>query len=216
MIFKNYDIKKINLNKNKIILFYGQNEGFKNEAINIFDKAGNENFAILHCNSMYPTPPDKVFLGRMEVYKKMFDCPVGFSDHTLGSSASFAAASVGASVIEKHFTLSRKMYGSDAKNSMEPDEFKLFSKTIKEIWHINKCDINKNNIKKFKDMKMIFEKSIYAKSDLLKGHRIKFNDLSFKKPCKYLRADKYKTLIGKVLVKTIKKDEPINVKNIKK
>ena len=64
--------------------------------------------------------------------------------------------------------------------------------------------------------KMIFEKSIYAKNDLPKGHRIKFNDLSFKKPCKYLRADKYKTLIGKVLVKTIKKDEPINVKNIKR
>jgi len=182
-------------------------------AVKIFDK---KKIILLQCSSIYPCPLDQVGINVIKEFSKKYKCQVGFSDHTLGSSASFAAATVGASVIEKHFTLSRKMYGSDAKNSMEPDEFKLFSKTIKEIWHINKCDINKNNIKKFKNMKMIFEKSIYAKNNLPKGHRIKFNDLSFKKPCKYLRADKYKTLIGKVLVKTIKKDEPINVKNIKR
>ncbi len=207
-------LEKLNKTGKKIILSTGMSNWKEiDNAVKIFNK---KKIILLQCSSIYPCPLNRVGINVIKDFSKRYKCQVGFSDHTLGSSASFAAASVGASVIEKHFTLSRDMYGSDAKNSMEPEEFKLFSKTIKEIWHINQNNINKNNIKKFKDMKIIFEKSIYAKNDLQKGHRIRFSDLSFKKPCKYLRADKYKTLIGKVLVKTIKKDEPLHVKNVKK
>ena len=207
-------LEKLNKTGKKIILSTGMSNWKEiDNAVKIFNK---KKIILLQCSSIYPCPLNRVGINVIKDFSKRYKCQVGFSDHTLGSSASFAAASVGASVIEKHFTLSRDMYGSDAKNSMEPEEFKLFSKTIKEIWHINQNNINKNNIKKFKNMKMIFEKSIYAKNDLQKGHRIKFNDLSFKKPCKYLRADKYKALIGKVLVKMIKKDKPLHVKNVKK
>ena len=90
-----------------------------------------------------------------------------------------------------------------------------YFQTIKEIWHINKCNVDKNNIKKFKEMKFIFEKSIYAKHNLKIGHKIKFDDLAFKKPCKYLRADKYKTLVGKILLKNVKTDQPIIAKDVK-
>ena len=90
---------------------------------------------MLQCSSIYPCPLNRVGINVIKEFLNRYKCEVGFSDHTLGSSASFAAAAVGATVIEKHFTLSRNMYGSDAKNSMEPDEFKIFSKTIKEIWH---------------------------------------------------------------------------------
>ena len=181
------------------------------KALKIFN---NKKIILLQCSSIYPCPLNQVGTNVITEFFKRYKCEVGFSDHTLGYSASFSAASLGACIIEKHFTLSRKMYGSDAKNSMEPVEFKFFSKNIKEIWYINKHHVDKNNIKKFKSMKIIFEKSIYAKKKLKLGHKIKFKDLAFKKPGKYLRADRYKALIGRVLIKNKKKDEPINVKDI--
>ncbi len=182
------------------------------QAVKIFDK---KKIILLQCSSIYPCPLEDVGINIIKLFKKKFKCEVGFSDHTIGSSASYAAAAIGASVIEKHFTLSKKMYGSDAKNSMEPLEFKLFSKTLKEIWHIGQHNVDKDNIKKYKKMKKIFEKSIYAKTDLKKGSLLKFENLAFKKPFNHLRADKYKILIGKKLTNNIKKDEPINVKDVK-
>lgn len=92
-------------------------------AVNIFRACKNNRFVILHCNSIYPTPPDRVCLERMDVYRKLFDCPVGFSDHTKGISVSLAAVARGADVIEKHFTLSRDLDTPDATFSAEPAEF---------------------------------------------------------------------------------------------
>ena len=89
------------------------------------------------------------------------------------------SASLGAQVIEKHFTLSKKLYGSDAKFSMEPMEFKDFCKII-NIWHIQKFKINKKNLKKFSSMKKVFEKSIVSKKYIKKGSKIKFEDLNYK------------------------------------
>jgi N,N'-diacetyllegionaminate synthase len=124
-------------------------------AVKIFDK---KKIILLQCSSIYPCPLDQVGINVIKEFSKKYKCHVGFSDHTLRIISFICSSYMGASyLLEKHFTLSRKMYGSDAKNSMEPDEFKLFSKTIKEIWHINKCDnVNKNNIKKFKNMKIDF------------------------------------------------------------
>ena len=206
-------LQRLMKTKKKIILSTGMSN-FKeiDNAVKIFNK---KKIILLQCTSIYPCPLNQVGINVISEFLKRYKCEVGFSDHTLGFSASFAAASLGASVIEKHFTLSRSMYGSDAKNSMEPNEFKLFSKVIKEIWNINKKNVDKNDIKKFRNMKIIFEKSIYAKRNLNMGHKIKFTDLTFKKPCKYLRADKYKTLIGKTLVKSLKKDNPIRVNDVR-
>ena len=206
-------LEKLNKTGKKIILSTGMSDWKEiDNDLRIFNK---KKIILLQCSSIYPCPLNRVGINVIKEFLNRYKCEVGFSDHTLGSSASFAAAAVGATVIEKHFTLSRNMYGSDAKNSMEPDEFKIFSKTIKEIWHINKCNVDKNNIKKFKEMKFIFEKSIYAKHNLKIGHKIKFDDLAFKKPCKYLRADKYKTLVGKILLKNVKTDQPIIAKDVK-
>ena len=198
----------------KIILLSTGMSNFKeiSNAVKIFNK---NKIILLQCSSIYPCPEKFVGLNILNEFKKKFRCKVGFSDHTLGSGASYAAASLGAEVIEKHFTLSRKMYGSDAKNSMEPLEFKNFCSTIKEIWRIKNFKVDKDNLKKYKQMKFIFEKSIYAKKNLKKGKIIKLSDLAFKKPSKHLRADKYKIILGKKLKSDLKKDDPINVQNIK-
>jgi N,N'-diacetyllegionaminate synthase len=199
---------------NKIIFLSTGMSNFDeiSNAVRLFDR---NKLILLQCSSIYPCPENYVGLNVIDEFKKKYNCQIGFSDHTLGSAASYAAASLGAVIIEKHFTLSKKMYGSDAKHSMEPEDFKNFCSVIKDIWNIKNFKVDKNKLKKFNKMKIIFEKSIYAKKNLEKNKILSINDLSFKKPNKYLRADKYKLLLGKKLKSNIKKDSPINIKNVK-
>ena len=109
------------------------NYGQLSDAVNLFTEAGNENYAILHCNSMYPTPAEKVFLGRMETYRKMFHCPVGFSDHTEGTAVVLAAVALGAEIIEKYFLLDNDISSPDAPFSINPDTFKSMVSDIRVI-----------------------------------------------------------------------------------
>jgi sialic acid synthase SpsE len=102
-------------------------------AVNIFEEEGNTNYAILHCNSQYPTSPEKVYLGRMETYKKMFNCAVGFSDHTLGTAVTLAAVAMGADIIEKHFKIDEFCTSPDASISLTKSEFKRMVDEIKEV-----------------------------------------------------------------------------------
>ena len=101
--------------------------------IRVFNAAGNSNFIILHCNSIYPTPYAKVHLPLMRLYHDIFCCPVGYSDHTEDIFISLAAVSNGASVIEKHFTLRRDFGTPDAALAMEPPEFSYLTSGVRAI-----------------------------------------------------------------------------------
>ena len=81
---------------------------------------------VMQCTSIYPCPPEKVGLNVIREMEDRYNIPIGYSDHTIGHAAAFAAAAIGATVIEKHLTFSRVMYGSDAVNAMEPDDFKIY------------------------------------------------------------------------------------------
>ena len=190
-------LEKLKKTKKHIILSTGMSSW--NE-IDIAVRILKKNFSILQCSSIYPCPSEKVGINVIQELKKKYNCPVGFSDHTLGFSAAFAAASNGATIIEKHFTLSTKMYGSDAKNSMEPKEFSFLVKNIKEIWKIMNNPVDKNNLNEYKDMKRVFEKSVVASRDLKANSIIKKKDILFKKPGTGIRAINYKSLIGKKLI----------------
>ena len=203
-------LEKLKKTKKHIILSTGMSSW--NE-IDIAVRILKKNFSILQCSSIYPCPSEKVGINVIQELKKKYNCPVGFSDHTLGFSAAFAAASNGATIIEKHFTLSRKMYGSDAKNSMEPREFSFLVKNIKEIWKIMNNPVDKNNLNEYKDMKRVFEKSVVASRDLKANSIIKKKDILFKKPGTGIRAINYKSLIGKKLIKDIKKNSLLKIKN---
>tara|TARA_X000000950_G_C13769486_1_gene600342 strand:- start:242 stop:1117 length:876 start_codon:yes stop_codon:yes gene_type:complete len=203
-------LEKLKKTKKHIILSTGMSSW--NE-IDIAVRILKKNFSILQCSSIYPCPSEKVGINVIQELKKKYNCPVGFSDHTLGFSAAFAAASNGATIIEKHFTLSTKMYGSDAKNSMEPKEFSFLVKNIKEIWKIMNNPVDKNNLNEYKDMKRVFEKSVVASRDLKANSIIKKKDILFKKPGTGIRAINYKSLIGKKLIKDIKKNSLLKIKN---
>ncbi|MDD5718022.1 MAG: N-acetylneuraminate synthase family protein [Sulfuricurvum sp.] len=103
------------------------------QAVSSFQHAGNDNFMILHCNSIYPTPYEKVHLNLLQIYEKMFNKPVGFSDHTDDIYASLAAVTLGAKVIERHFTLDKKIPVPDASISILPDQFRRMTEGIRAI-----------------------------------------------------------------------------------
>ena len=103
------------------------------DALNILVNAGTkkENITILHANTMYPTPMEDVNLNAMLTMQKEFSIGVGYSDHTLGIEVDIAAVTMGASIIEKHFTLDKSMKGPDHKASLEPEELKAMVVAIR-------------------------------------------------------------------------------------
>ncbi len=183
------------------------------DAVSIFKKSKLD-FMIMQCTSEYPCKPENVGLNVISILKDKYKIEVGFSDHTIGFAAPFAAAAIGATVIEKHFTFSKHMYGSDAKHSMEPSDFKILSSGLFEIWKMLKNPVDKENNKQFLEMKLIFEKSIVASRPIKKGTIIKFEHLNFKKPGDGIKAKDYNKIIGKKLLKDLKKDEKLILKNL--
>ena len=134
-----------------------------------FDKFRNKksNISILHCHTDYPTKPKDLNLLVIKKSKKNFKCPVGLSDHSLNIEASIAAVALGSQIIEKHFTLSRKMKGPDHIASLEPKELRELVKSIRNI------ELALGKSKKFatksekKNIKIV-RKSIVAKKKFLK------------------------------------------------
>jgi len=110
--------------------------------IKIFQQCGNPHYCILHCNSIYPTPPDRVFLGRMNIFRQMFQCPVGFSDHSDGIAVAIGAVALGAEVIEKHFILERGKIGApDEPFSLEPAEMREMVDGIRAVEAASQIDV---------------------------------------------------------------------------
>mgnify|MGYP001378003792 CR=1 FL=1 len=167
---------------------------------------------IMQCTSKYPCPPESVGLNVLSELKKRYNkkFTLGFSDHTSSIAAGIASAVLGARIIEKHLTFSKSMYGSDAKNALEPSEFSRYCQSIKEVWQMLDNPVDKNNLNKFKDMKLVFEKSIYAGRDLNLGDIIEFKDLSFKKPGDGISAAEYEKLIGLKLTRSIKYNQKLS------
>ncbi|MHA2039479.1 MAG: N-acetylneuraminate synthase family protein [Promethearchaeota archaeon] len=99
------------------------------ELIRIF---GNKPYTLLHCVSKYPTPESELNIDRISHLKEIFNCPVGFSDHSISTTAPLEAVKLGAEVIEKHITLDRNMDGPDHKASLMPNEFKQMVKYIRD------------------------------------------------------------------------------------
>lgn len=167
------------------------------ECVCIFQKR-NSNFAILQCTSEYPCPPEAVGLNVIkEVKEKYHHCAVGLSDHSEGIWASIAAWMEGATIIERHFTLSKLMYGPDAKMSMEPQEMKQLCDSIKQLEIALNNPVDKSECQQFIEMKKIFQKSIVAIKPIKAGTTIAENMIGYKKPGTGLETKYYKDIIGK-------------------
>ena len=173
---------------------------------------GKCKLTVLQCTSEYPCLPQNAGLNVMIEIKDRYQVPVGFSDHTLGVGVPVAAVVSGATLVEKHFTLSKLMYGSDAKNSTEPHEFKQLVQDIRAVELAISHKINKDEkVNSLKEMKTIFEKSIVSARDLKSGDILTFNDLVYKKPGNGIPAATYKNILGKKLNCDVPKDTPLQM-----
>lgn len=154
---------------------------------------------IMQCTSSYPCPPERAGLNVLAEMRKRYGSGValGFSDHTAGIAAGTAAAALGATAIEKHLTFSKAMYGSDASKALEPPEFELYCRSVREVWTILSHPVDKDNIKPFYEMKKVFEKSVVSAVPITSGSLIRTEDLDFKKPGDGIPAANYETLIGR-------------------
>jgi N,N'-diacetyllegionaminate synthase len=189
--------KIANLGKKVIVSSGMSNWAELDEAVAVFK--GKCELSIMQCSSAYPCPPSQVGLNIIPEMKERWGLPVGFSDHTLGCAASFAAATLGAVVIEKHLTFSKYMYGSDAKNSMEPIEFTNFINGLHEIWEILDHPVNKDDTAPYMEMKRIFEKSIVTAYPIEANTILEISHLAFKKPGDGIPAAQYKRILGKIV-----------------
>ena len=215
MDINNYPfIEYIAKSKKKIIISTGFGSEYEiKKAISILKK-NKAKFSILHCVSEYPPQVSKLNLLRIPFFKKTFNVPVGFSDHTIGVDASLIALALGANIIEKHFTLNKEMKGWDHSISANPKELQIikdFSKEINEKLGIEKIYRveSKKNTKQFR-------RSIVANKVINKGKKILFSDLSFKRPADGLEPAKWKMIVGKHSKKTIYYDDQILIKNLSK
>jgi N,N'-diacetyllegionaminate synthase len=178
--------------------------GELDSAVEVIRKT-NANLTLLQCTSEYPCPYENVGLNVMLEMAERYKTSVGLSDHTLSNYASFAAVVLGASVIEKHFTFSRNMYGSDAKHSLEPEELRCLVDGIRAIETMMAVDADKDLIHPFQEMKDIFEKSLVAESDILAGTVLTPALVGIKKPGTGISAARLNEFLGKKLTADVSK-----------
>jgi N,N'-diacetyllegionaminate synthase len=152
---------------------------------------------VMQCTSAYPCPPERVGLNVLGEMRDRYNVEIGYSDHTLGIGAACAAAALGATVVEKHFTFSKLMYGSDAAHSMEPAEFRGFCDALREIWAMKAHPVDKDDLAPYRDMKRIFEKSVVSACDIPAGTVLTRDMLAFKKPGDGIPAASWRSLNGR-------------------
>jgi sialic acid synthase SpsE len=160
------------------------------------EAAGND-VIVLQCTSSYPTPPERVGLNVLEELRERYGKPVGLSDHTIGNYAAFAAVTLGAVVVEKHFTLSKFMYGPDAAFAMEPDELEDLVEGIRDIETMLANPVDKDDLEPVAEMKLVFEKSVVTVAEIPAGAVIAREMVAAKKPGTGIPAARLDEVVGR-------------------
>ena len=164
----------------------------------------------MQCNSAYPTPISDLNLRTLNTFKKRFSCNIGLSDHSLSSIVPAAAVAMGATVIEKHFTLSRKMDGPDHKSSLEPKELKKMIQNIREI-EISLGSSMKPITKSENENRKIIRKSLVAQTYIHKGQKFTNKNIVPKRPARGISPMNIQKILGKKAIKNFKPDEIIKI-----
>ena len=197
--------------KKKVILSTGMSTMQEIEdAVNIFKKYGTNDITILHCTTQYPTLFEDVNLNAMLSIKEKFGYDVGYSDHTKGIEVPIAAVALGATVIEKHFTLDNNMIGPDHKASLQPDELKKMVESIRNI-ELSLGDGRKVVANSEKENMSIARKSIVAKKSIRKGQLLSEENITVKRPGDGISPMKWFDILGTVAIRDFEEDEWIQI-----
>ncbi len=179
-------------------------------AISILRENGSGEITVLHCTTEYPAPYQNVNLNAMLTIKNEFNVPIGYSDHTRGIEIPIAAVAMGATVIEKHFTLDRNMEGPDHKASIEPDELKAMVSAIRNVELAIGTGEKKPAESEVKNIN-IARKSIIAKRSIKKGEIFTEENLTVKRPGNGISPMKWFEVLGQIATKDFEEDELIKI-----
>jgi pseudaminic acid synthase len=182
------------------------------DAIDAAKSAGCQDLAILHCVSAYPADPMDYNLKKIPDMIKKFDIPVGLSDHTLGNIAALGAVSLGASIVEKHFTISRDGGGADDSFSIEPEELRALCRDIK-ILYKSLGDVNYELIQSEKGS-LKFRRSLYYAKDMKKGDLIKEDSIKSVRPGYGLSPKLLEVILGKKINADVEKYTAVHMSHI--
>lgn len=177
------------------------------DAVNAVRRQNNNQLALLHCSSAYPAITEEMNLQTMVNMKETFGVPVGLSDHSMGSLGAVTAVAMGATIIEKHFCISRDIDNPDSSFSMEAEEFASMVRDIrtveKAIGQVKYGITNqeKNNVK--------FRKSIFAVKDIKEGEKLTLDNIRVIRPGYGLKPKYYNDILGKQARYNIQKGTPI-------
>jgi N-acetylneuraminate synthase len=177
-------------------------------AVTAAREGGCKDLVLLKCTSTYPANPENSNVLTIPHLRQLFKCEVGLSDHTMGIGASIAAVAHGATVIEKHFTLSRADGGVDSAFSLEPDELKLLIIEAERAWQ-SLGGVVYGGVKSEEKSKN-FRRSLYVVEDMKKGDIFTKNNLRIVRPGMGLSPKYYEIFLGKTIVKDISKGTAVD------
>ena len=179
-------------------------------AINVLRENGTKEIKLLQCNTEYPTPFEDVNLRAMQTMRDVFGLEVGYSDHTKGIEVPIAAVALGATIIEKHFTLDRNLVGPDHKASLEPHEL---AQMVECIRNIEKALGSGNKVPSLSEKKNIkvARKSLVAKTHIKAGELLTIDNITVKRPGTGISPMKWFSVLGTVAVRDFREDELIEL-----
>lgn len=180
------------------------------EAIQVLKKYGAEEIKLLHCNTEYPTPFKDVNLKAMLTMKERFNLEVGYSDHTEGIEVPIAAVAMGATVIEKHFTIDKAMEGPDHKASLDPDELNKMVRSIRNIEQALGYGEKQPSKSELKNIEIV-RKSIVAKGKIKKGDFFTEENIAIKRPGNGISPMNWFEVLGTQAKREFAEDELIEI-----
>jgi len=183
--------------------------------IDIFKNAGNNKYILLHCNSIYPTPYEKVHLNLITSYKKQYNCVVGFSDHTIGTHVPGFAVSRGARIIEKHFTLDKTLPVPDATFSLNPEEFKQMVAQIRIAEKVTISGQRKSLEKEENSFKESILYKLVLNKNIGKNETLNVSDFLYKRHPGGIDCRKINEIVGKKINSDLQKGDLLETKHLK-
>ncbi|MBI2174196.1 MAG: N-acetylneuraminate synthase [Candidatus Omnitrophica bacterium] len=183
-------------------------------AVRTIEEAGNRDLILLHCVSDYPANPADANLRAMGTMSETFRVPVGYSDHTLGIEVAMAAVALGACVIEKHFTLDRRLPGPDHGASLEPEGLASLVRGIRTV-EVSLGHGRKEPVASEAEVALVARKSIVSVKDIRAGTTLTEDLITFKRPGTGLPPSMLKSVVGRLAAKDIPSDTVITLEMLK-
>lgn len=183
------------------------------EAVEAIYSTGNRQLVLMKCSSAYPAKSEEMNLSTITDLKARFGVPVGLSDHSMGAFSAATAAALGASVIEKHFCISREIKNPDSTFSMEPQEFKAMVEQVREVEKALGTPFY--GVSKQEETNAGFRRSLFAVEDIAEGEEFTAENIRSIRPAYGIKPKYYKEVLGKRAAHALKRGTPLSFDDIK-